>query len=153
MQALRILVLIVLYAVVAALASQSLYLLGGGEEACFRALAVNDNPLTCAQGLRLIADGSLGLVGAVLIVPIWLWLRSAGWLPAAAQLSLGLTAIGPLLLGSVVFALRLPHAGAAHAAWEAFEFTTPLLVALAVVALSARSMSLGRASRPRNNAA
>jgi len=148
----RMLLLIALYALVAALASQSLYLLGGGEEECIRTLGVNDHPLTCTAGLRLFIDGSLGLVAAVLMVPMWVWLRGARWLPAPAQLSLGLTAIGPLLLGSIAFALRLPHAGAAHATWEAFELVAPLLVAHASVVLASRSMSLRRESSTRHNA-
>ena len=140
----RIFILIVFYTLVATLAAWGLYVLGGGEAECFRNLAVNDHPLTCLAGFSIIISGLLSFIAAVLMVPLWLWLRSARWLPRPSLLSLGFSAIGPILLGVFTFKLRQPHAGAVGATWEAFELAAPLLIALAAVALSSRSVSLRR---------
>ena len=134
--------LIVFYTLVATFANWGLYLLGGGEMECFRTLAVSgDHPLTCHQGVLMIIGGFFGFIGAVFMVPMWVWLRSARRLPSSTLLSLGLSAIVPILLGVGIFALRQPQAETFDAMQEAFEIAAPQLIAIVAVAVASWSMS------------
>jgi len=138
----RLIFLMAIYALVSLLTAQGLYLLGGGEEECFRQLDVEDNPLTCLPPLIFFIEVLLGLIGAVVIVPAWAWLRGARWLPAPAQLSPILAAIVPLALAAADFSRREPQVGAMRAAWEGLELAGPALVGIAAIVLASWALSL-----------
>ena len=154
MNVLRAATLIAVHAVVATLVAQSIYLLAGGEEECLRSLAVEEHPLTCWAAIHFATNGAVSLIASVLMVPVFLWLRSTRKIPLPVRrFAAILVSIGPLLLSTAVFATRVPHAGSSQAAWEAVELAVPLLLALAVVALALRIQSSRAGSSVRNNAA
>ena len=138
---LRVLVLIGLFTVIFAVGQHALFTLHGGETACFRALAVDDHPLTCAGPLRVIVSVVVGLIAGIFLIPLWLYLRRADRLSRSTIFALGLAALFPLGFAVLNYVVRLEHAGASLAAWESLEFFLPMIVALLVVAFIQRGWS------------
>ena len=150
---LRALALIGLFTVIFAVGQHALFILSGGETACFRALAVDDHPLTCAGPLVFIVSVVVGLIAGIFLVPLWLYLRRANWLPHSALFALALAALFPLGFAVLNYVVRLEHAGASLAAWESLEFFLPMMVALLVIAFIQRGWSAGQDVTMLENAA
>ena len=126
---------------IATLAAQAAWLIGGGEARCFTQLDLDTPGLICAGTLNFIVWGFIALgFHLLLALPLSWWAARERWNSKQLVQRLALVIA---LLGLPLFWLRLHNAGVGRALWETYvELAGPLFLGLMAATVLARFVIL-----------